>query len=71
MFRFTIRDVLWLTITAIASFATAVATSTGSWRQGYERGKGENIELIEAKYNLERAKACLKKHGLEPGCAEE
>jgi hypothetical protein len=61
MLRFTIRDAVWLVITVVASLSVA----GWSFRQGAERGRISNdVELIEAKYHLELARACLKKHGL-------
>ncbi len=66
--RFTIRDALWLMIMAVASFCAAV----WSFQRGIEFAKAsEPIELSDARYNLEGCKACLKKHGLEPRCADE
>ena len=69
--RITIRDGVWLAITIAASVVSGFVSSEGRYMQGYERGRGDNIELREAKYHLELAKACLKKHGLEPRCADE
>ncbi len=69
--RFTSRDAFWLAVTITASCVSGFISSLGFYEQGYERGKGDNIELREAKYNLEGCKACLKKHGLEPRCADE
>ena len=71
MFRITMRDAAWLAIAIIASVVYGCVSSVGCYVQGYEHGLGNNAELVNTKYNLDRAKACLKKHGLWPECGEE
>jgi membrane protein DedA with SNARE-associated domain len=67
MFRFTIRDVLWLTVTVIASLVAASA----SYHFGRELAPvATKIELQEAQYQLRLARACLEKHGLPWRCDE-
>ena len=69
--RFTIRDAVWLVITIVASVVSGFVSSVGCYVQGYEHGLVNNAELVNLKYNHERATICLKKHGLWPGCGEE
>ena len=68
MFRFTIRDVLWLIIAVAMSTGVAAA----SFRLGVEFGQaGNKVQLSEAEYHLAIARACLKKHGLPMRCEDE
>jgi hypothetical protein len=71
MFRFTIRDLLWLMVVVLSSVVAGFVSSVGRYYEGYKHGLGENAELVNLRYNHERATACLKKHGLWPGCDEE
>lgn len=69
--RLTIRDLLWSIIVVVSSVVAAFVSSAGRFHQGYKYGLSENAELVNLRYNHERATACLKKHGLWPGCGEE
>jgi membrane protein DedA with SNARE-associated domain len=69
--RFTTREAALPAIVIVASLVVGSISYAVGFSGGYHHGLENNADLVNTKYNLDRAKACLAKHGLSVAECEE